>query len=84
MADRVHQRVLLQQQHSPGGWVSSEVFDHTSVLRFLETWTSAIGKPPAACPNISAWRRKVTGDLPGSSTSRIRCTECRRGPQPPR
>jgi phospholipase C len=26
--------------------------------------TSAIGKP-AACPNISAWRRKVTGDLTG-------------------
>ena len=49
---------------SRGGWVDSEVFDHTSVLRFLERWTSAIGKP-ATCPNISAWRRKVTGDLTG-------------------
>jgi phospholipase C len=47
-----------------GGWVSSEVFEHTSVLRFLETWTAALGKP-AACPNISAWRRKVSGDLTG-------------------
>ncbi|MFC8453919.1 phosphocholine-specific phospholipase C [Kitasatospora sp. NPDC057223] len=49
---------------SRGGWVNSEVFDHTSVLRFMERWTAAIGKP-ATCPNISAWRRKVTGDLTG-------------------
>ncbi|MFE1775469.1 phosphocholine-specific phospholipase C [Streptomyces sp. NPDC059008] len=47
-----------------GGWVSSEVFDHTSVLRFLEKWTASLGKP-AAGPHISAWRRKVTGDLTG-------------------
>ncbi|MFJ6084708.1 phosphocholine-specific phospholipase C [Streptomyces sp. NPDC092369] len=47
-----------------GGWVSSEVFEHTSVLRFLETWTTALGNP-APCPNISAWRRKVSGDLTG-------------------
>ncbi|MPY34607.1 phospholipase C, phosphocholine-specific [Streptomyces adustus] len=47
-----------------GGWVSSEVFEHTSVLRFLEAWTTALGKP-AACPNISAWRRRVSGDLTG-------------------
>ncbi|MER5636448.1 phospholipase C, phosphocholine-specific [Kitasatospora sp. NPDC002227] len=49
---------------SRGGWVNSEVADHTSVLRFLEKWTAAIGKP-ATCPNISAWRRKVCGDLTG-------------------
>jgi phospholipase C len=47
---------------SRGGWVNSEVFDHTSVLRFLEVWTAAIGKP-ATCPNISDWRRAVCGDL---------------------
>ncbi|MGW4122459.1 phosphocholine-specific phospholipase C [Nocardia sp. NPDC004711] len=47
-----------------GGWVSSEVFDHTSVLRFLEAWTAALGKK-ATCPNISAWRRSVCGDLTG-------------------
>ncbi|MEV7182421.1 phosphocholine-specific phospholipase C [Kitasatospora sp. NPDC093679] len=47
-----------------GGWVSSEVSDHTSVLRFLERWTAALGRP-ATCPNISAWRRKVCGDLTG-------------------
>lgn len=40
-----------------GGHVSSEVADHTSVLRFLERWTGV------AEPNISAWRRSVCGDL---------------------
>ncbi|MER5354880.1 phospholipase C, phosphocholine-specific [Kitasatospora sp. NPDC002551] len=47
-----------------GGWVSSEVFDHTSVLRFLEKWTAAIGRP-ANCVGISDWRRRVCGDLTG-------------------
>lgn len=42
---------------SKGGWVCSEVFDHTSVLRFLET------RFGVAEPNISAWRRTVAGDL---------------------
>ncbi|HEY0480692.1 MAG TPA: phospholipase C, phosphocholine-specific [Kofleriaceae bacterium] len=42
---------------SKGGWVSSEVFDHTSVLRFLER------RFGVAEPNISAWRRAVCGDL---------------------
>ncbi|MGP9018371.1 phosphocholine-specific phospholipase C [Streptomyces sp. BR1] len=56
--------MLVMSPWTRGGWVSSEVFDHTSVLRFLETWTAALGTP-ATCPNISAWRRKVTGDLTG-------------------
>jgi len=42
---------------SKGGWVNSEVFDHTSVLRFLER------RFGVAEPNISAWRRAVCGDL---------------------
>jgi phospholipase C len=42
---------------SRGGYVNSQVFDHTSVLRFLETWTGVQE------PNISAWRRQVAGDL---------------------
>jgi phospholipase C len=40
-----------------GGWVSSEVFDHTSVIRFLEE------RFGVREPNISAWRRAVCGDL---------------------
>lgn len=42
---------------SRGGFVCSEVFDHTSVLRFLERWTGVQE------PNISAWRRNLCGDL---------------------
>ncbi|SHF68193.1 phosphocholine-specific phospholipase C [Streptoalloteichus hindustanus] len=43
-----------------GGWVCSEVFDHTSVLRFLERWLGVRED------NISAWRRTVVGDLTGA------------------
>jgi phospholipase C len=42
---------------SRGGWVNSEVFDHTSVIRFLER------RFGVAEPNISPWRRAVCGDL---------------------
>ncbi|WP_432989472.1 phosphocholine-specific phospholipase C [Dactylosporangium sp. CA-233914] len=56
--------MLVISPWTRGGWVSSEVFDHTSVIRFLERWTAALGKS-ATCPNISAWRRKVVGDLTG-------------------
>ncbi len=56
--------MLVMSPWTRGGWVSSEVFDHTSVLRFMETWTAALGTP-ARCPNISAWRRRVVGDLTG-------------------
>jgi len=42
---------------SRGGWVNSEVFDHTSVIRFLEQCFGV------AEPNISQWRRTVCGDL---------------------
>ncbi|ROQ22423.1 phosphocholine-specific phospholipase C [Gallaecimonas pentaromativorans] len=42
---------------SRGGWVNSELFDHTSVLRFLEQ------RFGVREPNISPWRRAVAGDL---------------------
>ncbi len=42
---------------SKGGYVCSEVFDHTSVIRFLET------RFGVREPNITAWRRAVCGDL---------------------
>jgi phospholipase C len=42
-----------------GGWVCSEVFDHTSVLRFLEARFGA----PMRETNITAWRRSICGDL---------------------
>ncbi|MFC4243578.1 alkaline phosphatase family protein [Gryllotalpicola reticulitermitis] len=45
-----------------GGWVNSEVFDHTSIVKFLETYAAHLGKPFTS-PNISAWRRSIVGDL---------------------
>ncbi len=49
--------MLVISPWSRGGWVNSQVFDHTSVLRFLEQWTGVRE------PNISDWRRTVCGDL---------------------
>ncbi len=49
--------MLAVSPWSRGGWVNSQVFDHTSVIRFLEA------RFGVAEPNISAWRRAVTGDL---------------------
>jgi phospholipase C len=42
---------------SRGGWVNSQVFDHTSVIRFLEQRFGVME------PNISPWRRAICGDL---------------------
>ncbi|HET6501134.1 MAG TPA: phospholipase C, phosphocholine-specific [Amycolatopsis sp.] len=57
--------LILVSPWTRGGWVTSEVSDHTSVIQFLEQWTTALGTP-APCPNISAWRRSVCGDLTGA------------------
>jgi len=54
--------LLLVSPWTRGGWVTSEVCDHSSVLQFLEKWTTALGAP-AICPHISGWRRSVCGDL---------------------
>jgi phospholipase C len=42
---------------SKGGWVDSEVFDHTSLIQFLER------RFGVREPNITSWRRAVAGDL---------------------
>ena len=49
--------LLIISPFSRGGLVSSDRFDHTSVLRFLET------RFGIEVPNLSAWRRSVVGDL---------------------
>ena len=49
--------MIIVSPWSRGGWVDSQLFDHTSVLRFLER------RFGVAEPNITAWRRAVTGDL---------------------
>jgi phospholipase C len=42
---------------SKGGFVCSQVFDHTSVIRFIER------RFGVAEPNITPWRRAICGDL---------------------
>jgi phospholipase C len=49
--------MLVISPWSRGGWVNSQVFDHTSVIRFMEQRFGVME------PNISAWRRAVCGDL---------------------
>jgi phospholipase C len=49
--------MLVISPFSRGGLVCSDVFDHTSTLRFLEA------RFGVAVPNLSRWRRGVTGDL---------------------
>ena len=48
---------LVVSPFSRGGYVNSDRFDHTSLLRFLET---RFGVP---VPNLTRWRRQTVGDL---------------------
>ncbi|MEU7099458.1 phosphocholine-specific phospholipase C [Streptomyces longwoodensis] len=49
--------MLVVSPWSKGGWVCSETFDHTSIIRFMERRFGVHE------PNISPWRRTVCGDL---------------------
>jgi phospholipase C len=49
--------MLVVSPFSRGGHIASDVFDHTSQLRFLEE------RFGVRAPNISAWRRRTAGDL---------------------
>ncbi len=49
--------MIVVSPWSKGGYVTSEVLDHTSIIRFLER-RFGVGEP-----NISPWRRAVCGDL---------------------
>jgi phospholipase C len=48
---------LVVSPFSRGGYLCSETFDHTSTLRFLERLFGV------QVPNLTAWRRSVTGDM---------------------
>ena len=49
--------MLICSPWTRGGYVDSNVYDHTSMLQFLAAWT---GVKPA---NVTPWRASVTGDL---------------------
>jgi phospholipase C len=48
---------IIVSPWTAGGWVCSELFDHTSVLQFLEIFTGVHE------PNITDWRRRTFGDM---------------------
>jgi phospholipase C len=50
---------------SKGGWVDSELFDHTSLIKFIEA-RHAQDNPDLVETNITPWRRAVVGDLTGA------------------
>ena len=55
--------MVVASPWSRGGWVNSEVFDHTSSIQFLEKFLSRKFGTKIEEPNISAWRRTVCGNL---------------------
>jgi len=49
--------MLICSPWTRGGYVDSNVYNHTSMLQFLAAWT---GVQPV---NVTSWRESVTGDL---------------------
>jgi phospholipase C len=54
--------MIVVSPWSKGGWVCSELFDHTSLIRFLER-RFAPHHPGLIESNITDWRRAICGDL---------------------
>jgi phospholipase C len=55
--------LLIASPWSRGGFVNSQVCDHTSILMFLEKFLSQKTGQPVRETNITQWRRTVCGDL---------------------
>jgi phospholipase C len=54
--------MIIVSPWTKGGWVNSQVFDHTSVIRFIEA-RFAGSNTDLIESNITPWRRAVAGDL---------------------
>lgn len=55
--------LVIASPWSRGGWVNSQVCDITSTIKFMEKWLSKKTGKKVEEPNISAWRREISGDL---------------------
>jgi phospholipase C len=55
--------LLIASPWSRGGTVNSEIFDHTSILQFLENFLNHKSGKKVEEDNISNWRRTICGDL---------------------
>lgn len=54
---------IVASPWSRGGIVNSQVFDHTSVVQFIENFASRKTGKRLRLENISEWRRAICGDL---------------------
>ncbi|WP_406016327.1 phospholipase C, phosphocholine-specific [Streptomyces sp. NBC_00984] len=61
--------MIVVSPWSTGGYVCSETFDHTSILRFME---NRFGVKEA---NISPWRRAICGDLTSAFDFSLKITD---------
>ena len=70
LSDIQHVVILMQENRAFDHYfgtlsgVRGLTFDHTSLLRFIET------RFGVEVPNLSAWRRSVTGDMTGGARAR--------------
>ncbi len=55
--------MIVASPWTRGGWVNSQVFDHTSTLMLLERFAHTKFGKSIHEENISTWRRTVSGDL---------------------
>jgi phospholipase C len=55
--------LVIASPWSRGGFVNSQVFDHTSTLQFLENFLNKKFGKKIISDRISQWRRTVCGDL---------------------
>jgi phospholipase C len=55
--------MIVASPWTRGGYVNSQLFDHTSTLQFLETFVEKKSGKSIREENISPWRRAISGDL---------------------
>lgn len=55
--------MIIASPWSRGGWVNSQISDHTSVIRLIEQFIDGKYGKKVVETNISSWRRTVCGDL---------------------
>ena len=55
--------MIIASPWTRGGWVNSQLYDHTSTLMFLESFIQKKYGKTVKEENISAWRRAVSGNL---------------------
>lgn len=61
--------MIIASPWTKGGFVNSEVSDHTSVLKFLEQFIRKKFNKDVTADHISDWRRAICGDLTSAFNS---------------